>query len=65
MRHLLDNSNLICTMFLLNNPQTNTPELVIHFSNFNNEHEALDFAESFKEDTRFHEMLPNKNETIH
>tara|TARA_R110002020_G_scaffold5129_2_gene21791 strand:- start:383 stop:538 length:156 start_codon:yes stop_codon:yes gene_type:complete len=51
-------------MFLLQNPDTNTPELVIHFTNFENETQALDFADLIKEDARFH-AVRDPNETIH
>lgn len=64
MKQLLDNKNLICTMFLLNNPETNTPELVIHFTNFENETQALDFADLIKEDARFH-TVRDTNITVH
>ncbi len=64
MKHLLDKNNLICTMFLLQNPDTETPELVIHFTNFDNETQALDFADTIKEDSRFH-AVRNTKETIH
>ena len=64
MKQLLDNKNLICTMFLLNNPETNTPELVIHFTNFENETQAFDFADLIKEDARFHPVR-DTNITVH
>tara|TARA_R100001463_G_scaffold25735_7_gene60783 strand:- start:5187 stop:5342 length:156 start_codon:yes stop_codon:yes gene_type:complete len=51
-------------MFLLQNPETETPELVIHFTNFENETQALDFADTIKEDSRFH-AVRNTKETIH
>ena len=51
-------------MFLLQNPETETPELVIHFTNFDNETQALDFADTIKEDSRFH-TVRNTKETIH
>jgi hypothetical protein len=51
-------------MFLLNNPETNTPELVIHFTNFENETQALDFADLIKEDARFH-TVRDTNITVH
>tara|TARA_Y100001972_G_C7659487_1_gene332408 strand:- start:422 stop:622 length:201 start_codon:yes stop_codon:yes gene_type:complete len=66
MKNLLDHDNLICTMFLLNNPKTNKPELVVHFSNFENERDALNFASTFKEDTELHtDIFPDISETIH
>tara|TARA_R100001460_G_scaffold102156_2_gene146412 strand:- start:15653 stop:15814 length:162 start_codon:yes stop_codon:yes gene_type:complete len=53
-------------MFLLNNPKTNKPELVVHFSNFENERDALNFASTFKEDTELHtDIFPDISETIH
>lgn len=64
MKHLLDKNNLICTMFLVQNPDTNKPELVIHFTDFENETQALDFADLIKEDARFHTVRDTK-ETLH
>lgn len=51
-------------MFLVKNPDTDKPELVIHFTDFENETQALDFADLIKEDARFHTVRDIK-ETLH
>jgi len=35
-------------MFMVANPETKQPEIIIRFANFNSEQEAIDFAHAFK-----------------
>jgi len=46
MNKLLDDLN--CSMFMVKNPETKKPEIIIRFNNFETEQEAIDFAEAFK-----------------
>ena len=39
---------LTCSMFMVINPETKKPEIIIRFNNFESEQEAMDFAEAFK-----------------
>ena len=46
MKQLIDDLN--CSMFMVINPDTKKPEIIIRFNNFESEQEAIDFAEAFK-----------------
>lgn len=46
MKLLVD--DLFCSMFMVANPETKQPEIIIRFANFNSEQEAIDFAHAFK-----------------
>ena len=35
-------------MFMVINPDTKKPEIIVRFNNFESEQEAMDFAEAFK-----------------
>ena len=50
MKQLIDDLN--CSMFMVKNPETKKPEIIIRFNNFESEQEAMDFAEAFKQENK-------------
>jgi hypothetical protein len=59
MKHLGDLNNYACSLFMVKDPITKKSEIVVKFSNFDSEEEALDFAESFKLQSAINEHAEN------
>ncbi len=63
MNKLLDDLN--CSMFMVKNPETKKPEIIIRFINFESEQEAMDFAEAFKIENQADPIVRELSTTIH
>ena len=65
MNKLLDDLN--CSMFMVINPDTKKPEIIIRFKNFSTEQEAMDFAELYKQENKSDpfELTDDTTVTIH
>jgi len=61
MKLLID--DLFCSMFMVKNPETKQPEIIIRFTNFNTEAEAMVFARVFKSQPEYEEL--NEKVTLH
>jgi len=61
MKLLID--DLFCSMLMVKNPETRQPEIIIRFTNFDTEEQALEFAETFKSQPEYEEL--NQSVTLH
>ena len=52
-------------MFMVKNPETKKPEIIIRFINFESEQEAMDFAEAFKVENQADPIIRELSTTIH
>jgi len=54
-------------MFMVINPDTKKPEIIIRFKNFSTEQEAMDFAELYKQENKSDpfELTNDTTVTIH
>ena len=57
--------DLICSMFLVRNPDTNKPEIIIRFVNFETEQQAMEVVENFKGSPEYSEIEAEQKYTIH
>lgn len=62
MKHLGDLNNYSCSLFMVKDPITKKSEIVVKFTNFESEKEALAFAENFKLESAINESEEN---TLH
>ncbi len=54
-------------MFMIDNPETKQPEIIIRFANFDSEKDAIAFAQAFKSQKGYTDLMPPEKEkvTIH
>jgi len=57
--------DLICSMFLVRNPDTNKPEIIVRFVNFETEQQAMEFVDNFKGLPEYSELEAEQKNTIH
>jgi len=59
--------DLFCSMFMIDNPETKQPEIIIRFANFDSEKDAIAFAQAFKSQKGYTDLMPPEKEkvTIH
>tara|TARA_R100000742_G_C4262800_1_gene80639 strand:- start:147 stop:299 length:153 start_codon:yes stop_codon:yes gene_type:complete len=50
-------------MFMVKNPETKQPEIIIRFTNFETEAQAMEFAHTFKSQPEYEEL--NEKVTLH
>jgi hypothetical protein len=62
MKFLVD--DLFCSMIMVNNPETAQPEIIMRFTNFNTEQEAVHFVQMFKKSYNYNELLMGTDEKI-
>jgi hypothetical protein len=51
-------------MIMVNNPETAQPEIIMRFTNFNTEQEAVHFVQMFKKSYNYNELLMGTDEKI-
>jgi|TARA_R100001463_G_scaffold64808_1_gene117932 hypothetical protein len=52
-------------MFLVRNPDTNKPEIIVRFVNFETEQQAMEFVDNFKGLPEYSELEAEQKNTIH
>ncbi len=63
MKHLADINNYNCKLYIVKDNKGNKTEIVVKFTNFDTEEEALEFATLFKLQSEFHEL--DEEFTVH
>jgi hypothetical protein len=61
MKLLID--DLFCSMFMVENPETKQPEIIIRFTNFETEAQAMEFVHTFKSQPEYEEL--SEKVTLH